>query len=193
MRAFCLAVLTACIVFVPFMIFDGGYFLFYGDFNVQQVPFYQMLHDAIRSGNWGWSWTTDLGANQVGSYTFYNLTSPFFWLTLPFPSDAVPYLMGPLYLLKFSCASLSAYTYLKRYTRNPDAAVLGGLLYAFCGFSVYNVFFNHFHEAIIIFPLLCQLLLLRRSGHILHPLLGGASVHRIVRQKVVPAVCRAGD
>ncbi len=153
-RAFCLAFLTACIVFVPFMIFDGGYFLFYGDFNVQQVPFYQMLHDAIRSGNWGWSWTTDLGANQVGSYTFYNLTSPFFWLTLPFPSDAVPYLMGPLYLLKFSCASLSAYTYLKRYTRNPDAAVLGGLLYAFCGFSVYNVFFNHFHEAIIIFPLL---------------------------------------
>lgn len=153
-RAFCLAFITAGVIFIPFMIFDKGYFLFYGDFNVQQVPFYQMLHDAIRSGNWGWSWTTDLGANQIGSYTFYNLCSPFFWLTLPFPSDAVPYLMGPLYLLKFSCASLAAYTYLKRYVQNPDAAVLGGLLYAFCGFSVYNVFFNHFHEAIILFPFL---------------------------------------
>ena len=102
-RAFCLAFLTACIVFVPFMIFDGGYFLFYGDFNVQQVPFYQMLHDAIRSGNWGWSWTTDLGANQVGSYTFYNLTSPFFWLTIPFPNDWVPFLMAPLLILKNAC------------------------------------------------------------------------------------------
>ena len=37
--------------FIPFIIFDNGYFLFYGDFNVQQVPFYQMCHDAVRSGN----------------------------------------------------------------------------------------------------------------------------------------------
>ena len=37
-------------------------FSFYGDFNVQQVPFYQMAHDAVRSGSFGWSWTTDLGA-----------------------------------------------------------------------------------------------------------------------------------
>lgn len=153
-RAFALAFLTAGVIFIPFMIFDKGYFLFYGDFNVQQVPFYQMVHDAIRNGDWGWSWTTDLGANLIGSYTFYNLTSPFFWLTLPFPSAAVPYLMGPLYLLKFSCASLTAYLYLRRYVKNPDTAVLGGLLYAFCGFTVYNVFFNHFHEAIVVFPLL---------------------------------------
>lgn len=153
-RAFALAFVTAGIIFIPFMIFDRGYFLFYGDFNVQQIPFYQMVHDAIRNGDWGWSWTTDLGANLIGSYTFYNLTSPFFWLTLPFPSAVVPYLMGPLYLLKFSFASLTAYLYLRRYVKNPDTAVLGGLLYAFCGFTVYNVFFNHFHEAIVIFPLL---------------------------------------
>lgn len=153
LRAFCLAFITAGAIFIPFMIFDRGYFLFYGDFNVQQVPFYQVVHDAIRSGNFGWNWNTDLGVNLIGSYTFYNLCSPFFWLTLPFPSAAVPYLMGPLYILKFSCASLTAYIWLRRYTRTPDAAVLGGLLYAFCGFSVYNVFFNHFHEAIIVFPL----------------------------------------
>mgnify|MGYP003308989094 CR=1 FL=1 len=33
-------------------------------------------------------------------------------------------------------------------------AMLGGLMYAFSGFSIYNIFFNHFHEAIIVFPLL---------------------------------------
>lgn len=154
LRTFALAIFTAGVIFLPFMIFDNGYFLFYGDFNVQQVPFYQMVHDAIRRGDFGWSWTTDLGANFIGSYTFYNLTSPFLWLTLPFPSRVVPYLMGPLYMLKFACAAVGGYCYLKRYVKLSDTAVLGGLLYAFCGFSVYNVFFNHFHEAIIVFPFL---------------------------------------
>ena len=142
------------LVFLPFLIVDNGHFLYYGDFNVQQVPFYQMCHDAIREGNIGWSWTTDLGANFIGSYTFYLLGSPFFWLTIPFPSEAVPYLMGPLLMLKFACASLSGCVYLRRYVRREHWALVGGLLYAFSGFSVYNVFFNHFHEAIILFPLL---------------------------------------
>ena len=36
----------------------------------------------------------------------------------------------------------------------PDFALLGGILYAFSGFSIYNIFFNHFHEAIVYFPLM---------------------------------------
>lgn len=154
LKAFFYAIGLSFLVFLPFVIVDNGYFLYYGDFNVQQVPFYQMCHDAIRSGNIGWSWTTDLGANFIGSYSFYLLGSPFFWLTLPFPSEAVPYLMAPLLVLKFGCASLTAFIYLRRYVRRESWAVVGGILYAFSGFSVYNVFFNHFHEAIVVFPLM---------------------------------------
>ena len=154
LRAFVYGLAISFVIFIPFIIYDQGYFLFYGDFNVQQVPFYQMCHDAVRRGDIFWSWTTDLGSNFIGSYSFYLIGSPFFWLTLPFPSEAVPYLMGPLLMLKFACASLTGYLYLRRYVRQRDHAVIGGLLYAFCGFSVYNVFFNHFHEAIVIFPLM---------------------------------------
>lgn len=154
LKAFFYGLGLSFLVFLPFVIVDNGYFLYYGDFNVQQVPFYQMCHDAIRSGNIGWSWTTDLGANFIGSYSFYLLGSPFFWLTIPFPSEAVPYLMAPLLVLKFACASLTGFVYLRRYVRRESWAVVGGLLYAFSGFSVYNVFFNHFHEAIIMFPLM---------------------------------------
>ena len=154
LKAFLLGFGVSVIFFLPFILYDQGYFLYYGDFNVQQVPFYQMIHDAIRSGNFFWSWTTDLGANTIGSYTFYLLGSPFFWLTLPFPSHAVPYLMGPLLMLKMGCASLTAYLYLKRYVRNQNTALIGAMLYAFSGYSIYNIFFNHFHEAIIFFPLL---------------------------------------
>ncbi len=152
--AFWLAFLAACAIFIPFMIEDGGYFLFYGDFNVQQVPFYKLAHQAVREGNFGWHFGTDLGANFIGSYSFYLLGSPFFWLTIPFPNDFVPHLMGPLLILKFACASLTAYAFCSRFVKNKNFAVIGGLLYAFSGFSVYNVFFNHFHEAIIYFPLL---------------------------------------
>lgn len=154
LKAFLLGILTATAIFLPFIIYDNGLFLYYGDFNVQQISFYQLVHDTIRSGNIGWSHHTDLGANIIGSYAFYLIGSPFFWLTMPFPSEAVPYLMGPLLILKTGCMTFTAYIYLRRYTYNKNYAILGGLLYAFSGFTCFNIFFNHFHEAMIVLPLL---------------------------------------
>jgi len=154
LSTFLFALLAATLLFLPHIITDNGYFLFYGDYNVQQIPFYQMCHKAIKSGNIGWNWYTDLGANFIGSYSFCLLGSPFFWLTIPFPNYFVPYLVAPLLILKFACSALTAYFYIRRFTRRPDTARLGGLLYAFSGFSIYNIFFNHFHEAIVFFPLL---------------------------------------
>ena len=153
-RAFLIALVTAAVIFLPFIIWDKGYFFFYGDFNVQQIPFYKLAHEAVRSGDLFWNWYTDLGANFIGSYSFYLLGSPFFWLTLPFPTSFVPHLMGPLLILKHACAAFTGTLYLKRFVKERDYAVFGGLLYAFSGFAVYNVFFNHFHEAIVFFPLL---------------------------------------
>lgn len=154
LSTFFIALFVAAAFFVPYMVMSEGYFIFYGDFNVQQIPFYQECHQAVKSGNIFWNWNTDLGANFIGSYSFYLLGSPFFWLTLPFSNSFVPYLMGPLLILKFACAALTGAMYIRRFTRTPEAARLGGILYAFSGFSIYNIFFNHFHEAIVFFPLL---------------------------------------
>ena len=151
---FFIALGVAAAFLVPFIVYDKGYFIFFGDFNAQQIPFYKLAHEAVRSGNIFWSWETDLGANFIGSYSFYLLGSPFFWLTIPFPTDFVPYLMGPLLILKFACAALTGYAFLRRFVRNPFSAQIGALLYAFSGFSIYNIFFNHFHEALVVFPLL---------------------------------------
>lgn len=151
---FLLALLLSFIIYLPYLIIDGGIFVYYGDYNVQQIPFYQMCHDAIRSGDTGWNWYTDLGSNFIGSYAFYLIGSPFFWLTIPFPSEAVPYLMAPLMMLKIATAAVTSFGYLKRFVKNADYAFLGALLYAFSGYSIYNIFFNHFHEVIAFFPLL---------------------------------------
>ena len=77
------------VVILPVMIFTGGYFIYYGDFNSQQLPFYWLAHEAVQNGAFGWNWMTDLGANFIGSYSFYLLGSPFFWLTVPFPQEWV--------------------------------------------------------------------------------------------------------
>lgn len=151
---FLAALLMAAMLLVPFIIFGDGILYYYGDFNVQEIPFYQLVHDAVRNGTFGWNHITDLGSDTISSYSFYLLGSPFFWATIPFPSEAVPYLIGPLLILKFACAALAAYLYLKRYVKNGTIAMVGGLMYAFSGFSIYNVFFFHFHEPLIVFPLL---------------------------------------
>ena len=113
LKAFLLGLLTASLLFIPVIIENNGVFMYYGDFNVQEIPFYTMLHDALLSGNNVWSSTTDLGSPVLSSYSFYLLTSPFFLLTLLFPSTAVPFLIGPVFILKFGLCSLTAYIYLK--------------------------------------------------------------------------------
>lgn len=133
---------------------NGGIFTYYGDYNCQQIAFYMHAHELVTSGQIGWDWNTDLGVNFIGSYSFYLLFSPFFWLTLPFETSAVPYLMAPLFVIKFMVCAFTAYFYVARFVKDKRFAVIGGLLYAFSGYSVYNVFFNHFLDVVAFFPLI---------------------------------------
>ncbi len=151
---FIFSFLLATSFFLPYIIQDGGSFLFYGDYTVQQIPFYQEAHRAILHGDIFWNWNTDLGANFIGSYSFYLLGSPFFWLTLPFPNYLMVAILPWLLVLKFTLASVFCFAFIKRYVKNINFAFIGAVLYAFSGFSIYNIFFNHFHEMIVLFPLL---------------------------------------
>lgn len=142
------------ILTVPYIIIDKGYFFYYGDFNVQQVPFWQYAAENIKSGNLGWTWETDLGSALLPTYSFYMLGSPFFWLALIFPSSWMPALMGPLLVLKMTTASLGGYLLAKKYVVNTDYAVIAGLLYGFSSYTIYNIFFNHFIDVVAVFPFL---------------------------------------
>ena len=75
-KAFFLGLGLSFLVFVPFMVVDGGRFLFYGDFNVQQVPFYRLAHDAVRSSSFGWSYLTDLGRTSSAPTAFTCWAAP---------------------------------------------------------------------------------------------------------------------
>ena len=150
--AFLLGFGSLLVVILPIIIADGGYYIYYGDYNSQQIPFYNLANDAVRSGSFGWNWYTDLGVNFIGSYAFYLLGSPFFWLTTILPRSWVTFAMPVLLCMKHGIASLTAYAYIQRFVRSPHAAMIGGLLYAFSGFQLFNIFFNHFQDVTAFFP-----------------------------------------
>ncbi len=151
--SFFIAFAVAMVIFVPFIIIDKGFFLYCGDFNSQQIPFYSYANDFIKQGGL-FSWETDLGSGFLQSYSFYMLGSPTFWLTLLFPASFVPYLMAPFLALKIGICSLGCYTYSCRYLKDKTTTLLASFFYAFSGFTIYNIFFNHFLEPIMLFPFL---------------------------------------
>ncbi len=152
-HAFFIPFAIMMLVLMPAIIINKGIFLYYGDFNSQQLPFYFHAHDLVRSGVL-WDWGTDLGTNFLGSYSFYLLGSPFFWLTLPFPNSVVVYLIPWLLAIKTGVAGLTSYLFIKRFVKNKNACIIGSMLYALSGFQLYNIFFNHFHDVVAFFPLL---------------------------------------
>ena len=154
LKVFFLAFICFAVVVIPIVIYNKGYFTYYGDFNSQQIPFYYHAHNAIRNGNFLWDWGTDLGSDFLTSYSFYLMGSPFFWITVMFPDSIVLYLMPWLLCLKYATAALTAYAYVRRFTKTDGAAVIGGFLYAFSGFQMFNIFFNHFHDVTAFFPLM---------------------------------------
>lgn len=150
---FLLGTLIASLFLLPGILANHGILLLWGDYNYQQIPFYLSAHEAIRAGHFFWSMTTDLGVDFIGSYSFYLLGSPFFWVSLLFPSAAVPYIMGPFLAIKFGLATMAAYAYIRTFTLDRFAAI-GGLLYAFSGFALTTMYWNHFMEPLILFPFL---------------------------------------
>ncbi len=138
---------------LPILVQRGLPFFYYGDYNVQQIPFYILAHRAVRSGEFLWNWNVDLGGSMAGDFSFYLWGSPFFWLTVPFPEGAIPYLMPILMALKYAIAAASAYLYISRYVHKYTYAMMGGYLYAFSGFNACNIVFNHFTDSVCFFPL----------------------------------------
>ena len=90
---------------------------------------------------------------MTGSFAFYLWGSPFFWLTIPFPENWLPYMTPYLMALKFGTASAAAFAWIRTQTRSDKAAAAGAFLYAFSGFQACNIVFQHFHDVTAFFPL----------------------------------------
>ena len=154
LTAFLIGFGTMLFSLIPMMLTEHGYFIYYGDYNAQQIPFYCLANTTVRSGQLGWNWLTDLGSDFMTSYSFYLFGSPFFWITALLPRRLMLYAMPVVLAIKHGTASLTAYAYIRRFVRGSNAALTGALLYSFSGFQIYNVFFNHFQDVTAFFPIM---------------------------------------
>lgn len=151
--AFLLAACTAGLFILPFILKRGGIFYVAADQITQLHPFSQQIVRSLHAGQFFYDFNLDLGTGLINGYTYYNLASVFNLPLYLFPAAATPYLLGPLLILKFACAGLFAYLYLRLFTQTDQGALLGSLLYAFSGFAIANMIFP-FQDVITLFPLL---------------------------------------
>lgn len=152
-KVFVTAFIMFGVVLLPSLIMSKGIWIYYGDYDIQQIPFYMHVHEAVRRGEFLYDWGTDLGGSYLGCYSFYLFGSPFFWLSVLFPNAAIPYVMPWLNALKYAVMAVTAYAYMKRHLKTETGAFIGALLFAFSGYQGAVLVFNHFHDAIAFFPL----------------------------------------
>ena len=150
-----LCALLAAVTLGYFTSQNGGALIIGSDFDRQQMPFAMALNNQIkRGGLTGWMWNLDLGSGVVPSFSFYELGSPFFWISLLFPAERFPYVVAWIYVTKYVVAGVTAHLYLRTLLRDEAHATFGAILYAFSGFQTTNLLFYHFHDVVAFFPLL---------------------------------------
>ncbi len=144
----------AFFAFLLFLIKNNGLMSLSNDFDAQCLTFQTFANQAVREGRIFFHWAIDIGSDFIASFSFYNLGSPFFWITLLFPPEAFPYLVAWVLMLKYAVAGLTSCLYIRQYVSSSWCAVAGSVLYAWSGYQAANIVFYHFHDVTAFFPLL---------------------------------------
>jgi uncharacterized membrane protein YfhO len=131
-----------------------------GDFVIQEIPFYYNGYDDwwtfFRTGEFPfWDSNTNLGANNIGSNSFYYLFNVFFLPVLLVPRFLVPQAQAFMILTKFVLAGLVMKKLLNNMFKiSEDVSRVVALCYGFSGWAMYYLWFNHFLEIAVLFPLM---------------------------------------
>ena len=130
-----------------------------GDYTAQQFAFYTNGYD-----DWWHFFTTGefvlydqntfLGADNIGSNSFYYLFDPFFMPILLCPRQLIPQGMAVLTIFKIALCGLTFFAYMRYMGASKTASKISGIAYAFCGWIAWNLWFNHFTDVAITLPLI---------------------------------------
>lgn len=130
-----------------------------GDYTQQQIPFYTNGYDDwwhfFKTGEFVlWDHNTNLGVNNIGANAFYYFLNPFFLPILLFPRAYIAQGMAVLMVGKMILAVLSMRAYLKYMGVKEGTARLFAIAFGFGGWMTYYLWFNHFMEVVVVFPLI---------------------------------------
>lgn len=159
-RFFLLFTTIIALIFFMYPLFSQNFTVpLGGDYTQQQIPFYTNGYDDwwhfLTTGQFPlWDHNTFLGVNNVGSNSFYYAFNPFFFPILVFPRDLIPQGLAILMIGKFVLAAVTMRLYLKYMGVAEKEARFFAIIFAFSGWNVYYLWFNHFMEVAVIFPLI---------------------------------------
>lgn len=132
---------------------------FTGDYTSQEFAFYTNGYD-----DWWHFFTTGefvlfdtntfLGVNNIGANSFYYLFSPFFMPILLCPRQLIPQGMAILTIFKNACAGMIFYGYMRYLGLSKNSSRICGLAYGYCGWMAWYLWFNHFTDVTLVFPLI---------------------------------------
>lgn len=129
-----------------------------GDFYLQQIPFYHNGYDDwwtfLSTGQFPmWDESGFLGSNNIGANAFYYLLNIFFLPILIFPRELIPQGLAFLIITKFVLAGYVMKKLLKYINVSEKSSSFVAMAYAFSGWSLFYLWFNHFLEISILLPL----------------------------------------
>ena len=139
-KLFLFTLLILLVAFLPFLLLRGNLW-FSSDFLYQEIPFILETKRMLATGAPWWSWNTYLGADFIGSYAFYTLTSPFVWINCLFPSTWVAYSTALTLVLKFLCLGWVTLVYLRKMGVSRENSWFGALLFSFSSFSIGSLYY----------------------------------------------------
>lgn len=142
---------------LPVIISNNGNLYLVGDYMSQQIPFIKESKRLLLSGQPFWSSNTFLGSNFLGTYSFYNYASPFYWPLFLIPESMLGIGLSITFAIKHIIAASTAHLYLKRYIKTEHLSFIGALIYAFSGFVMDSTYYFHFIDVIAVFPALLYL------------------------------------
>ncbi|MCH5345486.1 MAG: YfhO family protein [Muribaculaceae bacterium] len=151
-RLILLTVLILTIGLIPFLL--NLHTISYLDLTGQQVQFILEAKRMFSTGAPWWSWNTFSGDNFIAAYCFYTVGSPFVWIVCLFPASHLLWGMLFALYLKTIATSVFSYLYFRKMSFNGQLSTIGALLYTFSSFYICTLYYYHFCEPILVFPLL---------------------------------------
>lgn len=174
-RAFALIYLFGFISFSVCAIAENFTLPLSGDYVLQTYAFYsqgyKVFWEFIKTGQYPlFDFSNFLGANYLGTQSFYYVFSPLFYLLCLWPEKLLYQGIFFHMIFKFALGGFFMYILLKRYfSVSHKMSVLGGLIYAFSGWSLFYLWF-HFGDVMAFFPLFImgiEMCLKERKGWLL--------------------------
>jgi len=155
---FLISFIMMLLVQVPEILSYGGYFIYTGDYNYQNIVFSAHCYELVRSGRIFYDFTNTMGTDVISSFA-HIIVTPFFIISLLLPSKEMLVLALPVMTaLKTATASVMAGLYIGRYVKKDIPLYIGSLLYAFSGFQSFSLVFGSFHDITPWFPLMLYFL-----------------------------------